>query len=808
MAYGGNHLYYAHFDGIEWQYETVDKSSDVGEYASIAIASNNKVHISYYDSTNGDLKYATNVSGAWVTSTIDSGPAWVGYCTSIAIDSNNDVHISYYDYTNVDLKYATNVSGAWVTSTIDSEGSVGWDTSIAIDSNNKVHISYRDITYDDLKYATNASGAWVTSTIDSEVNMVWYTSIAIDSNNKVHISYYDSTNRDLRYATNASGAWVTSTIDGAVYDADYRGQFPSMAIDSNNKVHISYNRVLGAANGDLKYATNVSGAWVTSTIFDSNGIGEDVRDTSIAIDSNNKVHISYHQRDNINDREEIKYVTDASGAWVISTIDSEGSVGLYTSIAIDSNNKVHISYYASLSYDLKYATDASGAWVTSTIDSEGSVGWDTSIAIDSNNKVHISYHDNTNSDLKYATNASGAWVTSTIDSEGSVGWDTSIAIDSNNKVHISYHDNTNYDLKYATNVSGAWVTSTIHGGEAWVGYDTSIAIDSNNKVHISYYDSTNYDLKYATDVSGAWVISTIDMGYVDGRTSIAIDSNNKVHISYCYRIDYGSYFSYSLNYATNASGAWVTSTIGSEEYVGWDNSIAIDSNNNVHISYYDSVNGYLNYATNTSGTWVIFTVGQGRYTSIAIDSNNKVHISYYDTALKYATNSVPTPDISVSPVSFDFGNVNVGITSAPQTLTVSHTGLADLVIGTLSITGTDAPEFSIQNDNCSGQTIAPSGTCTVDVAFSPTSLGLKSANLSVPSNDPGIPILNVPLSGISAVKGDINGDGVDLSDAILALQVLAGLNPDGIHLSGDVNGDDNIGLADAIYILQKVSGMR
>ncbi len=60
------------------------------------------------DATNYDLKYATNASGAWVTSTIDSAGD-VG--TSIAIDSSNNVHISYYDYyddTNADLKYATN----------------------------------------------------------------------------------------------------------------------------------------------------------------------------------------------------------------------------------------------------------------------------------------------------------------------------------------------------------------------------------------------------------------------------------------------------------------------------------------------------------------------------------------------------------------------------------------------------------------------------------------------------------------------------------------------------------------------------
>lgn len=79
--------------------------------------------------------------------------------------------------------------------------------------------------------------------------------------------------------------------------------------------------------------------------------------------------------------------------WEVSRIDDEGGG---TSIAIDSYDKVHISYRSGA---LKYATDASGSWLTYTIDSAGG---NSSIGVDSNGYAHISY--NGGSTLKYATN--------------------------------------------------------------------------------------------------------------------------------------------------------------------------------------------------------------------------------------------------------------------------------------------------------------------------------------------------------------------------------------------------------------------
>lgn len=108
---------------------------------------------------------------------------------------------------------------------------------------------------------------------------------------------------------------------------------------------------------------------------------------------------------------------------------------------------------------------------------------------------------------------------------------------------------------------------------------------------------------------------------------------------------------------------------------------------------------------------------------------------------------VPIPDAAIAPGSHDFGPVAVGASSSAQTFTVSNNGTADLIIGTISLSGTDASDFVMQNDTCSTRTLIPSGTCTVEAKFSPLSAGSKTANLSIPSNDPDTPTLNAALSG-------------------------------------------------------------
>jgi hypothetical protein len=96
--------------------------------------------------------------------------------------------------------------------------------------------------------------------------------------------------------------------------------------------------------------------------------------------------------------------------------------------------------------------------------------------------------------------------------------------------------------------------------------------------------------------------------------------------------------------------------------------------------------------------------------------------------------------VSASPESQDFGKYSVGKQSPPQTFTITNTGTATLNITSADLVGAAAGEYALSNDQCSGQSVAPTESCTVDVAFSPVYLGPKqNASLEITSDAPSSP---------------------------------------------------------------------
>jgi hypothetical protein len=339
-----NLLFLRTLDAIDWTTETVDSYGNVGSYTSLAIDKDGWPHISYYDVSSRDLKYAYKDDSGWHRLTVDATGV-VGRWTSIVLDSLDYPHISYFDDINDDLKYAYKDNSGWHIETVNSYGSVGSGSEIALDSDGYPHIVYYG-NYDGhrrIKYAFKDFSGWHTSTAVWDISGQNWTgtpfSIALDIYDYPHISYFDD--NDLKYIYKRGTSWHYKTVETGCRE----GSGSSIALDQNGYPHIAYNRESGE---DLKYAYKDETGWHLYTVDSDGSVGDC---PSIALDYQSYPHISYyHQGDN-----DLKYAYKDNTGWHAQKVRSYNNVGMWSSIALNYSGEPHISYYDDTNDNLKFA---------------------------------------------------------------------------------------------------------------------------------------------------------------------------------------------------------------------------------------------------------------------------------------------------------------------------------------------------------------------------------------------------------------------------------------------------------------------
>lgn len=123
--------------------------------------------------------------------------------------------------------------------------------------------------------------------------------------------------------------------------------------------------------------------------------------------------------------------------------------------------------------------------------------------------------------------------------------------------------------------------------------------------------------------------------------------------------------------------------------------------------------------------------------------------------ISYTVESPTAPAASLSPTSHSFGSQAIGISSDPQTFTLSNTGDAALEVDDVSVSGSNAGDFATSADSCSGASVEPGANCTVDVTFTPTASGTRSATLSFSHNADGSPH-QAALTGTGQANADVS----------------------------------------------------
>jgi len=142
---------------------------------------------------------------------------------------------------------------------------------------------------------------------------------------------------------------------------------------------------------DLKYGMWFRDRWWILTV-DSVDVGSSA---SLVLDDRDDAHICYELSG-------LKYAKGPRSSWMIEEVDTNAGRG-HSSIALDMIGRPHLSYFRDVTRDLVYAKKfSSGEWKPEVVDYIGGVGMWTSLAMDSESKPHISFHA-TSEGLKYAS---------------------------------------------------------------------------------------------------------------------------------------------------------------------------------------------------------------------------------------------------------------------------------------------------------------------------------------------------------------------------------------------------------------------
>jgi len=236
-----------------------DAGEDVGLHTSIAVAPNDTVQVSYFDRTNGSLKYTSLLGGTWTNHVVDEGKVegdpelgfeLAGQYSSITVrQDDNRPGIAYFVHVGegvgnvrTELRFAAaqtdNPTSAsdWTVWVVDTANVAAPDpmnpdiypippgTGLMVDSarlsDNTPVLVYYDRENGDLKMARfdSVAGTFLPpETLDGDAgtDVGWYPSVTIDGSDNVHVTYVSATNDDLMYI---------NTIDNtpAIVDDGYR----------------------------------------------------------------------------------------------------------------------------------------------------------------------------------------------------------------------------------------------------------------------------------------------------------------------------------------------------------------------------------------------------------------------------------------------------------------------------------------------------------------------------------------------------------------------------------------------------------
>jgi hypothetical protein len=354
---------------------TLDSTGDVGEYTSVTIGVDGLPLISYFDDTNSALKVAHCSDPACTSATVNTmdSAGWVGLHPSVIIGADGLGLITYHDRDNDDLKVAHCSDLACTSATIntlDGTGGVGYGySSLIIGADSLPLITYTNANHlmmahcDDPACTSNT----VNTVSDTLTGMYFggagtHISMAIGVGGLPWISYHRGEPIYILKVLHCADPFCTSATmmggggAGGGGDGDKVGMYNSITIGADGLPLITYYHYDFHDQTNTLRVTHCDDqiCWTASTsTLDS--IGTCGGHTSVTVGADGLPLITYHESDygQYGNLKVAHCLNPACTAATVTTLDSAGNVGQYSSVTIGADGLPLITYYDATNSDLK-----------------------------------------------------------------------------------------------------------------------------------------------------------------------------------------------------------------------------------------------------------------------------------------------------------------------------------------------------------------------------------------------------------------------------------------------------------------------
>ncbi|MCD6499543.1 MAG: hypothetical protein J7M25_14715 [Deltaproteobacteria bacterium] len=334
---------------------------------------------------------------------------------------------------------------------------VGQFTDIAIGSDHLARISYVDMDSGGLKYAEGNKGSWtshevVTPATDQE--RIWYTTIALDHDDTPAILFMEN--------------GIVDPTDPNAFISQLK-----MAQAASSHPSSPTDWTITVVDQTPIPCTNLCASDRVCDATEWHCVATD--DTCDATCLPTQACVAGTCTDVLADQE-----------W----LDHPEGIGLYVSTGRLSDGRLVAAYHDRTAGTANVALYDTGTWTTQVVDGDAFTdrGLFISMAIGSDDHIHLAYHDAVADSLLYQVLDPGLnqLTAETVDDglredgQHVVGLDTKIVLDDSGAVHIFYQDGTTADLIEASRqTDGQWTLPPVQQGDPGFGFFTDLTRDSD-----------------------------------------------------------------------------------------------------------------------------------------------------------------------------------------------------------------------------------------------------------------------------------------------------------------------------------------